>query len=70
MKSVYINQFSLVDTDNFTKECDVIFSDSALWFSKTILPLFETDDEIDNNDGFLLVRFKKKYPFQHLKVVD
>lgn len=60
MKSVYINQFSLVDTDNFTKEGDVIFSDSALWFSKTILPLFETDVEIDNNYGFFLVRFKKK----------
>lgn len=60
MKSVYINQFSLVETDNFTKECDVIFSDFALWFSKTILPLFETDVEIDNNYGFFLVRFKKK----------
>lgn len=70
MKSFYIKQFSLVDTDNFTKECDVIFSDSALWFSKIILPHFETDDEVDNNYGFLLVRFKKKLPFQNLKFVD
>ena len=49
-----INVISL-DTVDFT-ECDPMFRITTLWFSESISPLSETDDEIHSTHSFFLAR--------------